>query len=104
LYGSRPLFSEAITPHGYECFDEPPTPARPAPVRAGSALVFSSLTPHMTGPNLTDAVRKAYILQYAPAGAQVLRGDPSAGPPIQRIACEDPQRQFPVLRAGLPVD
>ena len=52
---------------------------------AGSALVFSSLTPHMTGPNLTGAVRKAYILQYAPVGAHVLRGDPSAGPPTERV-------------------
>src|SRR5262249_55453968 len=66
-----------VGPLGCESFAEPPTPARPAEVRAGSALVFSSLTPHMTGPNLTDAVRKAYILQYAPAGAQVLRGDPA---------------------------
>ena len=89
-----------VEPLGYECFDEPPTSPRPAPVRAGSALVFSSLTPHMTGPNLTGTVRKAYILQYAPAGAQVLRGDPAAGPPVQRVACDDPQRQFPVLRDG----
>jgi ectoine hydroxylase-related dioxygenase (phytanoyl-CoA dioxygenase family) len=92
-----------VEPLGYECFDEPPTPAHPAPVRAGSALVFSSLTPHMTGPNLTDAVRKAYILQYAPLSAEVLRGDPQAGAPVQRVACDDPQRQFPVLRAGVPV-
>jgi ectoine hydroxylase-related dioxygenase (phytanoyl-CoA dioxygenase family) len=89
-----------VEPLGYECFDEPPTPARPAPVRAGSALVFSSLTPHMTGPNLTEQVRKAYILQYAPAGAQVLRGDPSAGPAVRREECDDPQRQFPIMRAG----
>ena len=89
-----------VEPLGYECFAEPPTPARPTPVRAGSALVFSSLTPHMTGPNLTDAVRKAYILQYAPAGAEILRGDPAAGPPVQRVACDDPQRQFPILREG----
>jgi len=92
-----------VEPLGYECFDEPPTSARPAPVRAGSALVFSSLTPHMTGPNLTDTVRKAYIVQYAPAGAQVLRGDPTAGPPVQRAACDDPQRQFPLLRGGARV-
>ena len=52
-----------------------------AEVPAGGAVVFSSLTPHLTGPNTTDAVRKAYILQYAPDGAEVLRGDPNAGPP-----------------------
>jgi hypothetical protein len=65
-------------------------------------VVFSSLTPHLTGPNLTDAVRKAYILQYAPQGATVLRGDP-AGAPTGRTAADDPARQFPVLRYGEPV-
>ena len=63
-------------------------------------LVFSSLTPHMTGPNLSDTVRKAYILQYAPVGAQVLRGDPRAGAPTERALCEAPDRQFPILRGG----
>jgi phytanoyl-CoA hydroxylase len=58
--------------------------------------VFSSLTPHLTGPNLTDAVRKAYILQYAPAGAAVLQGDPR-GDATGRIPADDPDRQFPVL-------
>ncbi len=92
-----------VDPLGFECFAEPPTPAVPAPVGAGSALVFSSLTPHMTGPNLSDEVRKAYILQYTPAGAQVLRGDPNVGAPTQRVACEAPERQFPILRDGLRV-
>ena len=92
-----------VEPLGFECFAEPPTPPQPAPVRAGSALVFSSLTPHMTGPNLTNAVRKAYILQYAPEGAHVLRGDAGSGPPVQRELCVDPDRQFPVLRGGEPV-
>ena len=40
------------------------------PARAGSVVVFSSLTPHCTGANRTDDVRKAYIVQYAPDGAQ----------------------------------
>jgi hypothetical protein len=65
-------------------------------------VVFSSLTPHLTGPNTTDAVRKAYILQYAPAGAEVLRGDPSAGPPSLREPADAPDRQYPVLRGGMP--
>ena len=101
--GMGTLAHTYVEPLGYECFAEPPTPPQPAPVRAGSALVFSSLTPHMTGPNLTDAVRKAYILQYAPDGAHVLRGDAGAGPPVQRELCVDPDRQFPVLRGGEPV-
>ena len=51
----------------------------------------------MTGPNVSVEVRKAYILQYAPLGAQVLRGDPNACAPVQRVSCDDPQRQFPIL-------
>ena len=38
-------------------------------MRAGDIVVFSSLTPHTTGPNLTGEVRKSYIVQFAPDGA-----------------------------------
>jgi ectoine hydroxylase-related dioxygenase (phytanoyl-CoA dioxygenase family) len=91
-----------VEPLGYECFDKPPSKVA-APVRAGGAVVFSSLTPHMTGPNITDAPRKAYILQYAHAGSHVLRGDPNAGQPTRREPCNDPKRQFPILRDGISV-
>ncbi|HEX5614715.1 MAG TPA: phytanoyl-CoA dioxygenase family protein, partial [Acidimicrobiia bacterium] len=56
------------TPIGYECAGDD-TIAVEVPVRAGSVVVFSSLTPHHTGRNTTDQVRKAYIVQYAPDGA-----------------------------------
>ena len=58
------------------------------PLRAGSIAVFSSLTPHRTGPNLTQTTRKAYILQYAPDGAVV---HPWSGAPEPAA---DPDRQF----------
>jgi ectoine hydroxylase-related dioxygenase (phytanoyl-CoA dioxygenase family) len=70
------------------------------PVRAGSIVVFSSLTPHATGHNTTDTVRKAYIVQYAPDGAVALRGDPADGAPTAREPQDDPRRQFPVLVNG----
>ena len=38
------------------------------PVKAGDIACFWSLTPHMTGPNETDDVRKADIVQFAPDG------------------------------------
>ena len=63
-------------------------------------MVFSSLTPHLTGPNLSAEVRKAYIVQYAPAGAERLEGDPAAGPPTARVRCDAPDRQFPVVVGG----
>ena len=83
-----------VEPLGYECFEEPPSKVA-APVRAGGAVVFSSLTPSLTGPNTTNDVRKAYILQYAHAGSEVLRGAPNAGQPTHREPCNDPKRQFP---------
>jgi phytanoyl-CoA hydroxylase len=90
-----------VDPLGWECltgYDAAVT----AEVGAGGVVVFSSLTPHLTGPNLTDGVRKAYILQYAPAGAAVLQGDPPAAS-TGRTPADDPDRQFPVLRADHPV-
>ena len=89
-----------VDPLGYECFSEPPADVMVAEAPVGSVVVFSSLTPHLTGPNTTDAVRKAYILQYAPEGAEKLQGDPTTGPAINRDRQDNPTRQFPVARAG----
>jgi phytanoyl-CoA hydroxylase len=91
-----------VDPLGWECLRDPAGEVA-AEVPAGGAVVFSSLTPHLTGPNTTDEVRKAYILQYAPAGAEILRGDPYAGPPAGRDACDAPDRQYPVVVGGAPV-
>ena len=91
-----------VDPLGWECFSDPEDVAI-AEVPAGGAVVFSSLTPHLTGPNESEAVRKAYILQYAPAGAEVLEGDPTSVTTPTRRPADDPHRQFPVLRGGLPV-
>jgi ectoine hydroxylase-related dioxygenase (phytanoyl-CoA dioxygenase family) len=84
---------------GYECLQDPPG-AVAAPVRAGGAVVFSSLTPHLTGPNVTGATRKAYIIQYIPDGAERCEGDASAGPPTARVRCDDERRQFVVAGTG----
>ncbi|CAN5586255.1 hypothetical protein BH24ACT5_BH24ACT5_05490 [soil metagenome] len=90
-----------VEPLGWECFSDPTT-VEMAPVGAGGIVVFSSLTPHLTGPNTTTAVRKAYILQYAPEGAAILRGEWEAGQaPTGRELADAPERQFPVLRGGL---
>ena len=69
-----------------------------APIRAGSAVVFSSLTVHRTGPNRTQSdVRRSYILQYAPDGSV---RHPRGGAPEP---CSVPERQFFVVRGGAPV-
>jgi phytanoyl-CoA hydroxylase len=90
-----------VDPLGWECFEDPEE-ARQAPVSAGGVVVFSSLTPHLTGPNTTDQVRKAYILQYVPSDACLWWGNPKEGPPTAQLPCDDPDRQFPVLRGGRP--
>ncbi|HEX3917970.1 MAG TPA: phytanoyl-CoA dioxygenase family protein [Caulobacteraceae bacterium] len=85
-----------VTPIGLKCLDEVPD-AVATPARAGDAVVFSSLTPHRTGPNLrAGTVRKAYILQYAhdPSVATYRDGRQSAQ--------DDPQRQFKILEGGRP--
>ena len=73
---------------GFVCLHDP-AEAVAVPAAAGSIVVFSSLTPHSTGPNRTGDVRKAYIVQYAPTGAEVIR--PAAEPdgvPI-RVPADD---------------
>jgi ectoine hydroxylase-related dioxygenase (phytanoyl-CoA dioxygenase family) len=84
---------------GWVCLPEKPPEAVPAPVAAGGIVVFSSLTPHATGPNHTGEVRKAYIVQFAPDGAEILQPQ---GDAIVRIPANDPERQFPVLVGGRP--
>jgi hypothetical protein len=46
-------------------------------------------------------VRKAYIVQYAPSGAAVLR--PEGDGSTQRVVADDRGRQYEVLRGGQPV-
>jgi ectoine hydroxylase-related dioxygenase (phytanoyl-CoA dioxygenase family) len=73
---------------GFVCLEDAPE-AVPVPATAGSIVVFSSLTPHSTGANRTDEVRKAYIVQYAPDGARVLGPDGEV-----TGTCDAPDRQF----------
>src|SRR5581483_4824568 len=84
---------------GFVCLSEPDG-AVPVPASSGSIVVFSSLTPHSTGPNRTDQVRKAYIVQFSPVGACVVRV--AEGGETARIPADDPTRQFVILRDGVP--
>jgi ectoine hydroxylase-related dioxygenase (phytanoyl-CoA dioxygenase family) len=83
-----------LTPVGYKCLRDVPD-AVPVPAKAGDAIVFSSLTPHRTGPNLkAGTVRKAYILQYCHDGSIATLRDGS------QVAQDDPARQFRILAGG----
>jgi phytanoyl-CoA hydroxylase len=76
---------------GLKCLEEVED-AVCVPARAGDIILFSSLAPHRTGPNLKDGtVRKAYILQYAPDGARTLTAEG------KEILQDDPDRQFLIL-------
>jgi ectoine hydroxylase-related dioxygenase (phytanoyl-CoA dioxygenase family) len=74
---------------GFQCFAAPDE-AVAMPVKRGGIVVFSSLTPHRTGPNSTDATRKSYILQYAPDGAIMY---PYQQPPV---SADNADWQFPI--------
>ena len=82
---------------GFVCLHDP-ADAVAVPAPAGSIVVFSSLTPHSTGPNRTESVRKSYIVQFAPTGAAVIRTEP--GRVVTRITADDEGRQYEVLRRG----
>lgn len=85
---------------GFVCLSDPDE-AVAVPVARGSIVVFSSLTPHSTGPNSTGTVRKAYIVQFAPDQAYVLQRGQQTDP--QHVTADDPTRQFVILRDGVPV-
>jgi ectoine hydroxylase-related dioxygenase (phytanoyl-CoA dioxygenase family) len=78
---------------GFECPVDSAA-AVPLELSAGSVAVFSSLTPHRTGPNRTGETRKAYILQYAPDGAVMY---PRSGDPVK---ADNAEWQFPVVVNG----
>lgn len=102
LHRGGTLAHEYVDPLGFQCFPDHPD-AVAAPVGRGGAVVFSSLTPHLTGPNTTDGVRKTYILQYAADGAEKLDGEPTDDRPPERIPQDDPERQYLVVDDGMPV-
>lgn len=89
---------------GFVCMRDPGDQAVPAPVRAGGIVVFSSLTPHATGPNLSDETRKSYIVQFAPDGARMFPrdADQKESPDVAPVPVDDPKRNVPVLVGGCP--
>jgi len=87
------------TPLGYECLSDPEDTVA-IEASPGDIVVFSSLTPHRTGPNLSDSLRKAYIVQFAQDGAEMIFPDGEG----QRIPQRHPDRQYRVTRNGMPAN
>jgi ectoine hydroxylase-related dioxygenase (phytanoyl-CoA dioxygenase family) len=92
----RGTLRHEMTPLGWQCAVDAAR-AVAVPARAGSVIVFSSLTPHRTGANRTQSVRKAYIVQFAPDGAGIAQADGSFAP------ADAPERQYRILAGGRPV-
>jgi ectoine hydroxylase-related dioxygenase (phytanoyl-CoA dioxygenase family) len=86
-----------FTDLGFVCIEGQPPDATPVPLKAGSIAVMSSLTPHATGPNTSDGVRKALIAEFAPEGAVTVRRDPKNG--TVKTRC-NAARQIPILESG----
>ena len=86
-----------LTRLGFQCVENSED-AEPIEAQPGDVVVFSSLTPHRTGPNLTDTIRKAYILQYCHGFSEVVTPDG------KRIEQNDESRQFPIVVNGKPID
>lgn len=66
------------TPLGLACHSsDDPDQGIAVPVPAGSMIVFWSLTMHKSGPNTSDVMRKAYIVQLCKGGTVYAEsGDP----------------------------
>lgn len=63
------LVEHKKTDIGWQCyFGE--DPGTPVPLRKGSMVAFHSLLFHRSGPNLSNGMRKAYIVQYSQADAR----------------------------------
>ncbi len=87
---------------GFECLDkledEIDSRAVPVEAKAGDIVVFSSLTPHRTGPNTTGTVRKAYIVQFSHDGAIMYPRQVD-----KALFQDDPERNFLICKDGKPV-
>jgi ectoine hydroxylase-related dioxygenase (phytanoyl-CoA dioxygenase family) len=53
---------------GWVCY-QGEDPGKPVELKKGSMVAFSSMTFHRSTPNLSNTIRKAYIMQYSPVGA-----------------------------------
>ena len=97
----RGTLRHELGPLGFVCCEGTPEGAVCVPARAGSMVVFSSLTPHATGPNRSRDVRKAWIVQYAPDGATKYEPDGRGG--YDPRAADDPGCQYRVISGGRDV-
>ena len=80
---------------GWQCLEGTGN-AVPIEAKVGDVVVFSSLTPHRTGPKRTSEERKSYILQYCHEGSVKVSG-------AVNETQNAPDRQYPIVINGKPV-
>lgn len=95
-------FRHRRTPLGYVCYEEDPPTAQSLTTRAGTVVCMAGTTPHQTGPNATDAVRRALVAQFVPEGAVAVTRE--ANGRIVRLPTDDPVRQFRVIADARTAD
>ena len=80
------------TPDGRSCYSlDNPNQGVPAPLQAGSVAVFWSQTMHKSGVNVSNGMRKAYVIQYAKQGLRFVNNR------------EAVPRLTPIARGGMAV-
>ena len=70
LGGLRPHVQSPIGLVGYE--NDNPDQGIHVPIEAGSIACFWSLTLHKSGPNRSNGIRKAFVIQYTQTGTKVI--------------------------------
>jgi ectoine hydroxylase-related dioxygenase (phytanoyl-CoA dioxygenase family) len=86
------LVEHKPSPIGLVCrSNDDPDQGIQVPVRAGSIVAFWSLTMHRSGPNRSQGVRRAYVIQYCQAGLKYAE----SGETVPGL--------MPVARDGKPV-
>jgi phytanoyl-CoA hydroxylase len=94
----RGTLAHAMTELGWDCVGDDDVAPIATPVRAGDVVVFSSLTPHLTVPNRSvDRIRKTYIVQFAPDGAELLEPKQDG---YKRVTCDEASRQYWIVKGG----
>jgi ectoine hydroxylase-related dioxygenase (phytanoyl-CoA dioxygenase family) len=69
------------TPIGWQCYHGEDQ-GIPVPLKKGDMVVFSSLLFHKSGPNVSNTIRKGYIVQFFPTQAV----NAQTGNPFKKIA------------------
>jgi ectoine hydroxylase-related dioxygenase (phytanoyl-CoA dioxygenase family) len=93
----RGTYVHRATSVGLSCLRGDPDGKVPIELAPGSIAIMSSLTPHWTGPNVSNGVRKGLVCEFIPDGAVSVRKTETGA--LERIPLRGAQNMW-VLRGG----